>query len=382
MSFPGPRRYCLPAADRGDDNKEVLLLFKAIYILSLMKTVVSYTTLDDRARDIFRHIVETYMANGDPVGSRTLSRNFDLSPATIRNVMADLEHLGLLEAPHISAGRLPTTQGLRYFVDGILEIGTLNEAEQRALELQYKESSSVSDILEQTSRMLSGLSQSAGLVVAPKADKAIRHIEFVSLQPTRALVIIVPEDGMVENRIMELPPGITPDILKQASNFLSERLYGKTFSEMRGAITQEIGLRRDELGTLMSRIVEEGLATQTGDGTLIVRGTSKLLDQSSVQDLDRIRILMEQLEAKETVSKLLDEAGQADGVKIFIGSENPIFGGSGHSLILTPYRNAAGSFVGAVGVIGPTRLDYAKIVPSVNYMAEMIARNIRKLSEG
>jgi len=347
-----------------------------------MKTVVSYTTLDSRARDIFRHIVETYMASGDPVGSRTLSRNFDLSPATIRNVMADLEHLGLLEAPHISAGRLPTTQGLRYFVDGILEIGTLSEAEQRALELQYKESSSVSDILEQTSRMLSGLSHSAGLVVAPKADKAIRHIEFVSLQPTRALVIIVPEDGMVENRIMELPVGITPDILKQASNFLSERLYGKTFSEMRGALTQEIGLRRDELGTLMARIVEEGLATQTGDGTLIVRGTSKLLDQGSVQDLDRIRILMEQLEAKETVSKLLDEAGQADGVKIFIGSENPIFGGSGHSLILTPYRNAAGSFVGAVGVIGPTRLDYAKIVPSVNYMAEMIARNIQKLSQG
>ena len=347
-----------------------------------MKTVVSYTTLDERAREIFRHIVESYMANGDPVGSRTLSRNFDLSPATIRNVMADLEDLGLLEAPHVSAGRMPSTQGLRYFVDGILEIGSLNEAERKALESQYTESNSVPDMLDQASRLLSGLSSSAGLVVAPKADKSIRHIEFVALPPNRALVIIVPEDGMVENRIMDLPAGITPDILKQASNFMSERLYGKTFSEMRGTITEEIKLRRGELGELMARIVEEGLAMQTGDGTLIVRGTSKLLDQSSIQDLDRVRLLMEQLEAKETVSKLLDEAGQADGVKIFIGSENAVFGGTGHSLILTPYRNGVGTFVGAVGVIGPARLDYAKIVPSVSFMAEMITRNIRKLSEG
>ncbi len=347
-----------------------------------MNTVISYTTLDDRARSIFRHIVESYMASGDPVGSRTLSRNFDLSPATIRNVMADLEHLGLLESPHISAGRLPTTQGLRYFVDGILELGSLSETERAALESSYSGISSVPDMLDQASRLLSGLSSSAGIVVAPKADKAIRHIEFVSLQPTRALVIIVPDDGMVENRIMELPPGITPDILKQASNFLSERLYGKTVSEMREAIRAEITARRGELGDLMTRIVEEGLATQTGDGTLIVRGASKLLDSSAVHDLDRVRILMEQLEAKETVARLLEEAGQADGVKIFIGAENPVSGGSGHSLILTPYRNGAGSFVGAIGVIGPTRLDYAKIVPSVSFMAEILSRNIRKLSEG
>lgn len=347
-----------------------------------MKTVVSYTTLDERAREIFRHIVESYMAHGDPVGSRTLSRNFDLSPATIRNVMADLEDLGLLEAPHISAGRLPTTQGLRYFVDGILEKGSLSEAERRALESQYQETDSVEGMMDQASRILSGLSSSAGLVVAPKADKAIRYIEFVSLAPTRALVIIVPEDGMVENRVMPLPPGITPDILKQASNFLSERLYGKTFGEMRETIKAEIAARRGELGGLMGKIVEEGLAMQTGDGTLIVRGTSKLLDQSSLNDLERVRLLMEQLEAKETAAKLLEEAGQADGVKIFIGAENPVFGGTGHSLILTPYRGGTGSFVGAIGVIGPTRLDYAKIIPSVSFMAEMIGRNIRKLSEG
>lgn len=346
-----------------------------------MKTVVPYTTLNARAKEIFRHLVESYMENGEPVGSRTLSRDFDLSPATIRNVMSDLEHLGLLESPHVSAGRLPTSQGLRYFVDGILETGSLSETDRKILESQYRESNSVEGMLDQASRILSGLSSSAGLVVAPKADKAIRHIEFVSLQPTRALVIIVPEDGMVENRIMSLPVGITPDILKQASNFLSERLYGKTFSEMRGTITTEITARRSELGDLMARIVEEGLATQTGEGTLIVRGTSKLLDQTGLQDLERVRLLMEQLEAKETVSKLLEEAGQADGVKIFLGAENAVFGGTGHSLILTPYRNGHGTFVGAVGVIGPARLDYAKIIPSVSFMAEMMTRNIRKLSQ-
>jgi heat-inducible transcriptional repressor len=345
-----------------------------------MKTVVSYTTLDERAREIFRHIVDNYVASGDPVGSRTLSRNFDLSPATIRNVMADLEDLGLLEAPHISAGRLPTSRGLRYFVDGILEKGSLSETERRALELQYKHSESVPDMLEQASLLLSGLSSSAGLVVAPKANKAIRHIEFVSLAATRALVIIVPEDGTVENRIMDLPPGVTPDMLKQASNFLSERLYGKTIAEMRNLIKEEIAQRRGELGDMMTRIVEEGLATKGGDGTLIVRGTSKLLDQHSLQDIEHVRMLMEQLEAKETVSKLLDEAGAADGVKIFIGAENPIF--RGHSLILTPYGDGAGNFVGAVGVIGPMRLDYAKIIPSVSFMAEMMTRNIRKLSDG
>ena len=345
-----------------------------------MKTIVSYTTLDERAREIFRHIVENYVASGDPVGSRTLSRNFDLSPATIRNVMADLEELGLLEAPHVSAGRLPTTRGLRYFVDGILEKGTLPEEQRRALEAQYREAKSAPDAFERASVILSGLSSSAGLVVTPKANKPVRHIEFVSLAPTRALVVLVPEDGMVENRIMDLPPGVTPDMLKQASNFLSERLYGKTITEMRELIKQEIAQRRGELGDHITRVIEEGLAMKGTDGTLIVRGTANLLDQNSLHDIEHVRLLMEQLEAKETVSKLLDEAGAADGVKIFIGAENPIF--RGHSLILTPYGDGAGNFVGAVGVIGPTRLDYAKIIPSVSFMAEMMSRNIRKLSEG
>lgn len=340
--------------------------------------------LDTRARDVFRHIVEAYIVNGEPVGSRTLSKSFSFSPATLRNVMADLEDMGLLCAPHVSAGRLPTDRGLRYFVDGIMETGTLSATERAALEAECTvENSSIENVLEQASHLLSGLSASAGIVVAPKADKSIRHIEFVPLDPTRALVVIVPDDGIIENRIMPLPVGMTPDALKKAGMFLSERLYGRTMAAMREVILEEIKARRSEIGDLTARIIEEGLALPAGDGKLIVRGRSNLLGEHALGDLDRIRGLMEQLEAKETISKLLEEASTAGGVKIYIGAENPIFQGTGHAMILTPYTGGTGNqIIGAVGVIGPMRLDYARIVPSVNFMAEMISRKIRALSDG
>lgn len=321
------------------------------------------------------------MELGDPVGSRTLSKHMGLSPATIRNVMADLEDLGLLQAPHVSAGRLPTDLGLRYFVDGILEIGTLSAAEQAAMEAECAGAAGMEDMLEQASRLLSGLSSSAGLVVAPKADKAVRHIEFVALEPGRALVILVSGEGIVENRIMELPPGVTADALKKAGAFLSERLHGRTISEMRTAILEEITARQSELGVLTAKIIESGLVLRAGDGTLIVRGQANLLDARAAQDLERIRLLMEQLEAKETVSRLLAEAGQAGGVKIYIGSENPVFQGNGHALILTPYKGGSDTVIGAVGVIGPARLDYARIIPGINCMAEIISRKIRSFSD-
>lgn len=347
-----------------------------------MKATEPYVSLDERTRAIFRRLVENYMEHGDPVSSRTLSRYFDRSPATMRNIMADLEDLGLIEAPHTSAGRLPTLRGLRLFIDGIMETGTLTEDEQRVLESQYREQSSRSDMFVEASRILSSLSRSAGLVVAPKADKALRHIEFVQLSdPMQAVVVIVSEDGTVENRVMSLPAGLTPDILKRASNFLSERLSGKTLREMGSILDEDISIRRGELGALLERLEQDGIAFIAGDDTLVVRGTPNLLEQGSIEDIERVRQLMEQLEAKETASKLLEEASQADGVKIFLGAENPVFQSSGHSMILTPYRNGAGTFVGAVGVIGPTRLNYAKIIPSVNFMAEIISRNIRKSSQ-
>ncbi len=339
--------------------------------------------MDERARTVFSHIVESFMLDGNPVGSRTLSRSFSFSPATIRNVMSDLEDMGLLQAPHTSAGRLPTDQGLRYFVDGILEIGTLSDIERAAIEEDCMSDEGVSfdDMLEQTSMKLSGLSASAGLVVAPtQADKPLRHIEFVSIAPQKTMIVMVSDDGSVENRVMDVDAGITPDMLRQAGAFLSEKLYGKTISQMRESILEEINARKSEIDPLMANIIEAGMVTKTSDGKLIVHGRSQLLkDPDALNNLEKLKSLMEQLESQETVSKILDEAADANGVKIYIGAENSIFEGSGHSLIISPYHNGANNIVGAIGVIGPTRLNYAKIIPTVNYMAEILSRRIRSL---
>jgi heat-inducible transcriptional repressor len=345
-----------------------------------MSSHYHFLDLDARARSIFQHIVENFMMHGTPVGSRTLSRSFDFSPATIRNVMSDLEHMGLLQAPHVSAGRLPTDLGLRYFIDGILETGKLGETERAALEAEWEGGSdSIDSLYEQASMTLSGLSQSAGLVVAPtQASKPVRHIEFISLSPEKALVVIVSDDGSVENRLVDLAPGITGAMLREAGHYLSEKLYGRTIADMNKVILEEIEQRRHEMGELMTGVIKQGLAVKLDDGKLIVRGHSKLLqDPQAREEVERLKDLMEQLESKETVSKLLREASDAQGVKIYIGSENSIFEGSGHSLILSPYRNTSDKIIGAIGVIGPTRLNYAKIIPSVNYMAEILARRLR-----
>jgi len=345
--------------------------------------------LNERARSVFLRIVENFLETGEPTGSRTLSRSIEASAATIRNDMADLELLGLLEAPHISAGRMPSEIGLRYFVDGILEVGKMNALERAALEEQcLDEGVSSEKIFERTSAMLSDLSSNAGIVVAPtKNQKSIRHIEFVLLDGLtntgmrRAMVIIVPDDGMVENRIVALPQGITADTLKQAGAFLSEKLYGKSFGEMKEAILLELDLRRGEMNDLTKKVVEAGLAIQLDDGKLIVRGTANLLqDKNALQDIERLQFLMEQLESKETISKLLEDAHEADGVKIYIGSENKIFGGSGHSLIFSPYTNANNAIIGAIGVIGPTRLNYGKIIPTINCIAEILSQRMRDFS--
>jgi len=283
-------------------------------------------------------------------------------------------------APHTSAGRIPTDLGLRYFVDGILEVGALNEMERAALDSECMDKNqSIERVFENASTALSGLSQSAGLVIAPKqANKPIRHIEFVTIASEKSLIVIVSEDGSVENRLIDLPPGITADMLRDAGNFLSEKLYGKTISDMGKAITDEINLRKSEMNALMAQVIKSGIATKLDNGRLIVRGTSNLLTDSKVQEeVEQLKTVMETLESQETVSKILAEANKAQGIKIYIGSENSIFEGSGHSLILSPYRNSTDNIVGAIGVIGPTRLNYAKIIPSVNYMAEFLTRRIQ-----
>lgn len=341
--------------------------------------------LNQRSREIFRRIVETFLETGDPVGSRTVSRvlPITLSPASIRNVMSDLEHLGLLYAPHTSAGRLPTELGLRMFVDGLLEVGDLSEEERAQIETQLSGSASdrsVEDMLAEVSRTLSGLSHCAGVVTAPKEDNAaLKHMEFVSVGPGRALVVLVNEDGGVENRVIEAPAGITPSALAEASNFLNARLRGRTMDEARAEILEDISARRSELDALSARIIEAGLATWGGgdsdDKTLIVRGQARLLeDLTAVEDLERIRQLFDDLESKRDLIRLLDLAREAEGVRIFIGSETQLFSLSGSALIVSPYMNARQKIVGVIGVIGPTRLNYARVIPMVDYTARLMGR--------
>ncbi|HUA53100.1 MAG TPA: heat-inducible transcriptional repressor HrcA [Candidatus Sulfotelmatobacter sp.] len=343
------------------------------------------TELNERSREIFRHIVDAYVETGEPIGSRTLSRRLGvaLSPATIRNVMADLEDAGLLSAPHTSAGRMPTEAGLRLFVSGLLEIGGLSADERASIDSQCAATGrSLAQTLEEATAALSGLSQCAGLVLAPKLDRSLKHIEFVPLGPGRALVVMVTEDGMVENRVIDVPIGMPPSTLTTAGNYLNARLAGRTLEEARGLIDRELEDHRARLDELTSRVVEAGLAVWSGsengrDAHLIVRGQANLLENvTAIEDLERIRALFQALEAKEAMAKLLDAANLAEGVQIFIGAENNLFSVAGCSVIIAPYTDQRERIVGAIGVIGPTRINYARIIPLVDYTAKVIGRLI------
>ncbi len=337
--------------------------------------------LDPRSAAVLREIVEQYVATGEPVGSRTLSRRLPvaLSPATIRNVMSDLTDAGLLFAPHTSAGRLPTERGLRLFVDGLLQTGSLPEEEReaigRALEARGR---SLEDTLAEASTMLAGLAGAAGLVLAPKSDGAVRHIEFVPLGPGRALVILVAADGQVENRVIEIPPGLPPSALTQAGNYLNARLSGRSLAELRRVVGADMAEDRTQLDALTTKVVEAGLATWTGEGrggALIVRGQARLLSEvTGIESLAAIQTLFERLERQETMLRLLELAEASDGVRIFIGAESGLFGGTGVSMVVAPARNGADRIVGAIGVIGPTRINYGRIIPVVDYTARVIGR--------
>ena len=338
--------------------------------------------LNERSREIFRVIVDGYVATGEPVGSRTLSRRLgqNLSPATIRNVMADLEEAGLLFAPHTSAGRLPTEAGLRLFVHGLLEVGRLAEDERRSIEsLCATRGKSLSQALEEATSALSGLSHCAGIVVVPKQERPLKHLEFVHLGPGRALVVLVTEDGLVENRVIELPLGLPPAALVSAGNYLNARLIGRTLEEARAEIEEEIASNRTQLDELTSKLVAAGLASWAGGegSALIVRGQANLLeDVTALTDLERLRTLFEMLETRETMLRLLDASKQGEGVQIFIGAESHLFGVTGCSVVIAPYHNSREQIVGAIGVIGPTRLNYARIIPMVDYTAKVIGRLI------
>ncbi len=347
------------------------------------ETMSSLVETDQRSREIFRQIVDGYLTTGEPVGSRNIARLLPmaLSPATVRNVMTDLEMAGLIYAPHTSAGRLPTERGLRFFVDAMMEVGNLTTEERSRIEAQIRVAASnrnLDQTLTEASALLSGLSRGAGVVVTTKADVRLKHIEFVRLDPARALVVLVSEDGTVENRLLALPPGLPASALSEAANFLNARILGKTLAELRGEIGGQRALMERELDVLTARLVESGIATQAGPGSdrhLIVRGQANLLDDLRAQeDLERIRMLFGDLETQTDVIDLLTRAEDGDGVRIFIGSENKLFSMSGSSMVAAPFRDAEQRIVGVVGIIGPTRLNYARIVPMVDYTAKVVGR--------
>ncbi len=343
---------------------------------------ISLVTLNERSREIFRQIVESYLATGEPMGSRQLSRliSVPLSPASVRNVMQDLEEAGLIYAPHTSAGRLPTELGLRFFVDALMQVGDLSEKDRKTIDGQVAASGrSVESLLTEASGLLSGLTHAAGVVLTAKTDVRLKHIEFVRLEPERALVVLVAEDGQVENRVVNLPLGLPSSALTEASNFLNARIRGKTIAEARSEIDAALAASRAELDQLTQKIVSAGLASWSGgdveDRKLIVRGHANLLDDlKALADLERVRHLFDDLETKRDVADLLGRAELAEGVRIFIGSENKLFSLSGSSTVISPYRDGSGRIVGVIGVIGPTRLNYARVIPMVDYTAKVISK--------
>ena len=341
------------------------------------------TKLDARSRQIFRHIVDSFIASGEPVGSRFLSKllPMSLSPASVRNIMQDLEELGLIYAPHTSAGRLPTDLGLRFFVDALLEFNDLSDEERGRIDAKVQASAdrSLNGALIEASSLLSGLSRGAGLVVTTKDNARLKQIEFVRVDPERALAILVAQDGSVENRILQVPIGLPPSALTEAANYLNARIRGRTLGEARLELERARSTIKQELDGLTARLVEAGLASWSGAQAehqqLIVRGQANLLeDLTALQDLERIRLLFGDLETKKDVIDLLNRAETGEGVRIFIGAENQMFSLSGSSLIAAPFKDSKQNIVGVLGIIGPTRLNYAQIIPIVDYTARALSK--------
>lgn len=348
------------------------------------------TDMNDRTREVFRRVVEGYLTSGEPVGSRTLTRSLSekVSAATVRNVMQDLEYLGLLDSPHVSAGRVPTQAGLRIFVDSLLEVGQVAPEDQEKIDATLGVSDQdVTTLLDEVGAALSVITRGASVVLSPKREAAIRHIEFVSLGADRALVVLVFADGQVENRVFVPPPGQTPSSMREAANFLNALAEGRTLSELRGRMSREIAQRRQEIDSLARQMVESGLALWENAGEpserLIVRGRANLIGEAADQaEIDRIRVLFDDLERKRDIAEFLNLTEAGEGVRIFIGSENKLFSLSGSSLVVSPYMNADRKIIGAVGVIGPTRLNYGRIVPIVDYTAQLVGRLVSDRGKG
>ncbi len=338
------------------------------------------TDMSERTRAIFRLVVEGYIASGQPVGSKALAgeQSINLSPASIRSVLADLEAAGLLAAPHTSAGRMPTTSGLRLFVDGMMQVAEPNRQERAAIEQRVSGSGPIEEALANTSAVLSDLSGAAGMVLVPTREPKLAQMSFMPLAQGRVLAVLVGDDGQVENRVLDSVGEVGPSALEQAGNFITARLSGRSLAEAEQVLSRDIASGKTALDKASQDLVTRGLAVWSEDATrrpvLIVRGQANLLDENALDDLDRVRQLLDDLENKQSVAELLESARDAGSTRIFIGSENRLFALSGSSVIAAPYRDGEGKVVGVLGVIGPTRLNYARLVPMVDFTARSLGK--------
>jgi len=334
--------------------------------------------LTDRMRQVFGLVVDAYLERGIPVGSKAIAPSVSLSPASIRGVMQELEELGLLTHPHTSAGRIPTESGLRLFVDGIMQTSLPGVAERARIEQEMQHTGTIEDALSAATTALSGLSACAGVVLTPKQEMRLKQLGFVPLDSNRALAVLVGMDGNVENRVVNLGPGTSAMALAEVGNYVSSRLAGLTLAEAEARLRKEISDSREAIDRAAAELVASGLAQWSRDATqrpvLIVRGQANLIDEVAAADLERVRQLLDELEDRQEIARLLESAREADGCRIFIGSENRMFALSGSSVIAAPYRDGGDRVVGVVGVIGPTRLNYARVVPMVDFTAQALTR--------
>jgi len=340
-----------------------------------------YLELSDRSKQIFKGVIESYLDSGEPVGSEALSKKLgiNISTSTIRSIMANLQKEGLLFAPHISAGRLPTDKGMRYFVDGVLEFGRLSKSERETIKNQCRSKGiSFEDVLDEASKILSSLSNCAGFVVAPKYQNKIKHIEFIRLSSNQIMSIVANENGLVENRILDSNNSYSENTLKQVSNYLNSKFSGKTIDEIKKIISNEIENSQLELNTLSKKLVKEGIIELVPNSEapyIFLHGQSSLLEDNIVtKDLDQMRNIFDDIENKSNFLSVLESTNKGKGVQIYIGAQNFLFNHSGLSMIMAPYINNEQKIIGAIGVLGPMRINYARIVPLVDYTSKVIGR--------
>ena len=340
-----------------------------------------YVELSHRSKQIFKSVVETYLETGSPSGSETILKKglIDLSSSSIRSILAELQKEGFLYAPHTSSGRLPTDKGMRLFVDGLLEFGRLSKNEQENIKQQcVSKGASFQDVLEEASKLISGLSNHAGIVVAPKFQNKIKHIEFIRLNNSQVMSIIASINGQIENRIINEKGLYSDNTLKEISNYLNSKYTNKNIDEIKKNIKDDIKNSKGRLEVLSKNLVKKGileLEPNTENPYIFLHGQSSLLgDEIISKDLDQIRKLFDEIENKNTFVNILENTNAAKGVQIFIGSQNFLFKHSGLSMVMAPYKNKAQEIIGAIGVVGPTRLNYSRIVPLVDYTSKIIGK--------